>query len=125
MLIRHNISVIKTISLIDIHVMYKNIEIANTYNTKFLGLTLDDTYSRKNHIDIIVPKLSSACFAVRAVKPFLSLEFLRIVYFSNFHSIIIYVLIFWSNSYHSNTVFKMQKRIIGIMVGIRDRESCR
>jgi hypothetical protein len=36
-----------------------------------------------------------------------------------------YGLVFWGNSYHSNTVFKLQKRIIRIMVGNRDRESCR
>jgi hypothetical protein len=36
-----------------------------------------------------------------------------------------YGLVFWGNSYHSNTVFKVQKRIIRIMVGIRGRESCR
>jgi hypothetical protein len=33
---------------------------------------------------------------------------------------------YWTEwSYHSNTVFKLQKRIIRIMVGIRSRESCR
>jgi hypothetical protein len=31
-----------------------------------------------------------------------------------------YGLVFWGNSYHSNTVFTLQKRIIRIMVGIRD-----
>jgi hypothetical protein len=55
--------VTKTSSLIDLYVNCKNKEIANTSNTKFLGLTLDNTF---------VPKLSSACFAVRDVKPFLS-----------------------------------------------------
>jgi hypothetical protein len=34
-------------------------------------------------------------------------------------------LVFWGNSYHSNTVFKLQKRIIRIMVRIRDWESCK
>jgi hypothetical protein len=109
--------VIKISSLIDLRVMYKNKEIANTCNTTFLGLALDSTISWKNHIDTIVLKLSSACFAVRAVKPFLSQESLRIVYF---HSIMTYGLVFWGNSYHSNTVFKLQKRIIRIMVRIRD-----
>jgi hypothetical protein len=108
-------------SLIDLHVMYKNQEIANTSNTTFIGLTLDNTFSWKNHIDIIVPKLSSACFAVRAGKPFLSQESLRIVYFSYFHSIITHGLVSGGNSYHSNTVFKLQKRIIRIMVGITGR----
>jgi glucose-6-phosphate 1-dehydrogenase len=28
--------------------------------------------------------------------------------------------VFWGNSYHSSTVFKLQKRIITIMVGFRD-----
>jgi hypothetical protein len=64
--------VTKTNSLTDLHIMYNNTEIANTCNTKFLRLTLDNTFSLKNHIDANVPKLSSACFTVRAVKPFLS-----------------------------------------------------
>jgi hypothetical protein len=46
----------------------------NVYNTKFLGLTLDNTLSWRNHIDTIIPKLSSASFAMRVVKPFLSLD---------------------------------------------------
>jgi hypothetical protein len=36
-----------------------------------------------------------------------------------------YGLIFWGNFYYSNIIFSLQKRIIRIMVGIRDRESCR
>jgi hypothetical protein len=113
--------VTKTISLIDLHVMYKNKEIANTSNTEFLGLTLDNTFSWKNHVGTIVPKLSSASFTFRAVKPFLSQESLRMVYFSSFHSIMTYRLIFWGHSCHSNTVFKLQKRIIRIMVETRGR----
>jgi hypothetical protein len=37
--------VTKNSSLIDLHLEYKNKEIANTFNTKFLGLTLDNTFS--------------------------------------------------------------------------------
>jgi hypothetical protein len=57
--------------------MYKNKEIANSSNTEFLGLTLENTFSWNNLIDTIVRKLSAACFAVRAVKPFLSQESLE------------------------------------------------
>jgi hypothetical protein len=81
------------------------------------------TFSWKNHIDAIVPKLSSACFTVRAVKPFLFQEILRMVYFY-FHSIMTYRLILWGSSYHRNTVFKLEKRIIRIIVGIRGGDSC-
>jgi hypothetical protein len=91
----------------------------------FLALTLDNTLSWRTHIDTIVPKLSSASFAMRVVKPFLSLDSLKMVYYSYFHSVMTYGLIFWGNSHHSNIIFRLQKRIIRIIVGIRGRDSCR
>jgi hypothetical protein len=59
---QHMQFVTKTSSLIDLYVRYKNKETANTSNTKFLRLTLDNTFCWKNHIDIIEPKLSSPTF---------------------------------------------------------------
>ena len=47
------------------------------------------------------------------------------VYYSYFHSIMTYGLIFWGNSHYSNIIFRLQKRIIRTMVGIRSRDSCR
>jgi len=46
------------------------------------------------------------------------------IYYSYFHSIMTYGLILWGNSHHSN-IFRLQKRIIRIIVGIRGRDSCR
>jgi len=43
------------------------------------------------------------------------------VYYSHFHSIMTYGLIFWGNSHYSNIIFRLQKRIIRIIVG-RGRE---
>jgi hypothetical protein len=37
---------------------------------------------------------------------------LRTVYFSYFHSVMSYGIIFWGNSHLSNNIFKIQKRII-------------
>jgi tRNA A58 N-methylase Trm61 len=104
--------------------MYGNEKIANICNTKFPGLTLDNTLSWKNHTDTIIPKLSSASFAIRAVKPFLSPNSLRMVYYPYFHSIMSYVLKL-GNSHCSSIIFRLQKRIIRIIVGIRGRDSCR
>jgi hypothetical protein len=36
-----------------------------------------------------------------------------------------YRIIFWGNTPHSNVIFRMQKRIVRIMVRIRYRDSCR
>jgi exonuclease III len=111
--------------LLDLNIMHRNKEIVNIHNTKFLGLILDNTLSWKIHIDSIVPKLSSACFAIRIVKPFLSQESLKMVYCSYLHSIITYGLIFWGNTSYSNIIFRLQKRAVRIIMGIRGRDSCR
>jgi len=47
------------------------------------------------------------------------------VYFSYFHSIMTYGIIFWGTSRHSNIIFRLQKRAIRIIAGIRSWDSCR
>jgi len=52
----------------------------------------------------------------------MSLEVMRLLYFSYFHSVLSYRIIFWGNSVHSKYIFKIQKRTIRIITnaGIRD-----
>jgi len=79
-------------------------------NIKFLGVMIDNTFMWKSHVEIIIPKLSVACVAVRAIKPFVML--IKVVYHSYFHSITNCGIIFWGNSSYSNSIFTLQKRII-------------
>jgi hypothetical protein len=102
----------KNNSSINLNVVHRNKKIANTSTTKFPGLTLENTLPWKTHIDTIVPKLGSATFAIRTVKPFLFQDSLKLMYYSYFHSIMIYGLILGGNSHYSNTILKLQKRII-------------
>jgi len=46
------------------------------------------------------------------------------VYFSCFHSIMSYGIIFWGNSHHIITIFKIQKRIIRIMTNPNRHDTC-
>ena len=46
---------------------YQNNPIKESTNTKFLGLELGKHMNWKNHINKILPKLSSACFVVMYV----------------------------------------------------------
>jgi hypothetical protein len=80
---------------------YENRQIAKTQNIKFLGIIIDSNLSWKQHIDDIIPKLNKARFAIRSVKPFMSLEVMRLIYFSYFHPVLSYGIIFWGNSVHS------------------------
>jgi hypothetical protein len=118
--------VTKNSSLINFNITHGNKKIANVYNTEFLGLTLDNTLYWRTHTGTIIPKIYSASFTLRLVKPFLSQDSLKMLYYSYFHSVITYGLIFWGNSHYSNIIFRLKKkRIIGIIAGIRGRDSCR
>jgi hypothetical protein len=62
---------------------------------------------------------------MRLVKPLMSLETLKMVYYAYFHSIMSYGLIFWGNSSDSSNIFEIKKTIIRIVTGCRRRDSCR
>jgi hypothetical protein len=56
--------------------------------------------------------LNKAYYAIRSIKPLMSLDVLRSTYFLYAPSVISYGIIFWGNSPHSEEIFKLQKRII-------------
>ena len=114
----------KLLNDFDLNITYKNNYISTVNETKFLGIHINNTLTWLTHIEKIVPKLCSACFAMRSVKPFAFQQMLGIIYFSYFHSIMSYGPIFWGHSPHSVRVFRLQKRIIRIMTGSRSRDSC-
>ena len=79
----------------------------------------------KYHIEYILPILNAVCYIIRSIKPYMSVNTLRIVYCSRFNSIINYGSPFWRNSPNSIKIVKMQKNIIRIMLGCKKRVSCR
>jgi hypothetical protein len=55
----------KTKQDINLCLKVNNNQIKGTLNTQFLCLITDNTLSWKAHIDYILPKLSTACYAIR------------------------------------------------------------
>jgi len=90
-----------------------------------LGLELDNNMNWKNHVAKLLPKMSRACYAVRAIYSFSSLNTLKMTYFAYFHSVINYGIIFWENSLQSNKILLAQKKIVKIMTGSRPKTSCK
>jgi hypothetical protein len=109
----------------DINIQYDNEKISNSSHIKFLGINIVNTLSWKNHIDQLLPKLSCACYAVRAIKPYVNQETLLMVYYAYSHSIMNYSIIFWGNSSYNINIFHLQKKVIGIMTNTRNRNLCR
>ena len=109
---------------IDMQIAFANKHITNIYCTKFLGLTIHTFISWEDHIKELTNKLNKACYAIRSIKPLVSLNVLRMICFCYVHSIISYGIIFLGNSDHSKCIFIIQKRIIGVIVNTNQRDTC-
>ena len=53
---------------INMHIHHNHNYIYSATQTKFLGLTIDDTLSWKHHIDQVIERMSSASCALRFIK---------------------------------------------------------
>lgn len=62
---------------------------------------------------------------MKSVKPYVSQQMLKVIYYFYFHSIMSYGVLFWGYSTYSIRAFRLQKRIIRITMGCRSRDSCR
>ena len=78
---------------------------------------ITDTINCKYHVEHILPNPSAVYYVMRSTKPYMSLNTLRIVYYSSFNSVVNYGSPFWGNSPHSIQIFRMQKNIIRIVLG--------
>jgi hypothetical protein len=115
----------KNTQKLDLNITLMNNQITNSTNIKFLGLNTDDTLSWKSHINQILLRLSSACYAIKVITPLMSEDTLKMIYHSYVHLVITYGLILWGNLTHNTDIFKIQKWIIRIMTKSISRDSCR
>jgi len=85
--------------------------ITNINSTRFLGLIIDSSLAWKDHIIELISKLHKTYYTIRAIKPFMSLDSMKMTYYSYVQSVMSYGIIFWDNSHLSGNIFKVQKRI--------------
>jgi len=58
----------------EIQINYEDKQISIANETKFLGLSINNNLSWKTHIKCIKSKLSSACYTMRSVKPYVTIN---------------------------------------------------
>ena len=97
----------------------------NSNSTKFLGLMIDSMLTWEKHIMDLSNKLNRACFTITATKTLLTWKSRKMVYYSYYHSVISYGIIFWGTSPYSSNILRIQKRIVRIITNSSKRESCR
>jgi hypothetical protein len=109
----------------NLNITYRDTQIHNTGNVKFLGRIIDSTLSWKDHINQLAIKLSSAVYAIRILSSVVSQENPLMIYYAYVHSIMPYGIIFWGNSTYSNLIYKIKKRTVRIIMKARNTDSCR
>jgi hypothetical protein len=92
-------------------IISSNSVITNINCIKFLGLNIDSTLSWKDHITALSSRLNKACYALRAIKLFMSIDVMKSIYYSYVHCILCYFIIFWGNSHLSDSIFNIKKMI--------------
>ncbi|KAL1446057.1 hypothetical protein WDU94_003645 [Cyamophila willieti] len=102
-----------------------NLLIHHIPETKFLGLTVDNKMKWKTHIEHLQPKLASSIFAVGSVRQNVDCSAALLSYFSYFHSVMSYAIIFWGFSPHAKPIFILQKRALRTIFGLGWRVSCK
>ena len=98
--------------------------IENVSATKFLGICIDRKLTWSDHIDNILPKLSSCTFLIQNIRDTVSVDVLRLAYFGLFQSVIAYGIIHWGSASHADRIFVAQKRVIRCMSRAKWRDSC-
>jgi hypothetical protein len=88
-------------------------------HTTFLGINIDSALCWRTRIERLISKLSTACYIIRSIKPYISHTTLVMIYYSLFHSIMNCSLIFLGNSSYSYKIFRMQKRVMRIIMGCK------
>jgi hypothetical protein len=116
---------ILTLVIIKFSIFWDIMPISKSCYTKFSGINIVNTLSWKRHTDQLLPKLNTACYAIRTLKPYLSRETLLKVYYAYFNLILNFGIIFWGNFLYAISIFCVQKRVLRIMTGTGSRNSCR
>lgn len=100
-------------------------EINRVEKHKVLGIVLEESLGWNTHISELVKKLGSYGFAIYRMRNLLNTNDIIKLYHAFVYSVFKYGIIFWGNASESERVFKVQKRIVRNIFGLKRRESCR
>jgi len=76
-------------------VTFNNTNVDYTAEIKFLGIQITDTLKWHSHVQLLAGKLCKVTFLVKSVKGVLSPNLIRNIYFTKFHSLLWFGILFW------------------------------
>jgi len=100
-----------------------------TTEMKFLGIHITDTLRWHSHVQLVASKLNKAAFMIKSLKDILSPNLIRNIYFTKFHSLLRFGILFWgeggAGGEVTTRILRIQKRVIKSTVAESTRTSCR
>lgn len=97
----------------------------NPDHTKFLGVLIDPQLRWDVHCRKLAAKLAGITYLIRNLVKCTNSSTVLMAYHGLFHSRLSYGLEAWGHSPHASKVFKMQRRVMRVIVGKGYREDCR
>jgi hypothetical protein len=99
------------------------LEVVDTFT--LLGIIIDKHISWKPHLKSIKTKLSRFVYALREIKKTTDFETALSAYYAYGYAWLSYGIILWGNSTDAPTIFTLQKKLIRILVNIKQMDSCK
>jgi len=90
-----------------------------------LGVLVDSEGNWMEHCDALAKKLSTKVYLLRAIKSLVEDKVLKSVYWACFNSEMTYCILCWGHSPSAKKVFKMQRKAIRVLAGLRYRDDCK
>jgi hypothetical protein len=106
-------------------IFYNGAEIPYKLDAKFLGINITENLIWHVHIKSVCSSLSKVYFIIKRSKKAMSYNTIRSIYYSYFQSWLKYGIIFWGSAKDSIKVFRIQKKVMRLIVGVNKRVSCR
>lgn len=101
-------------------------ELEEVDQTKFLGVTIDSKLNWIGQVETLTKKVNSGLFVLRKIRESSGQDSALIVYHSLIISHIKYSIAFWGGiPKHLELIFKLQKRALRLIFGLKHRESVR
>lgn len=108
-----------------VNLKHQDTKIETVFSTPFLGIIIDRNLGWKDQIDKTATTIARHCYALRIVRDTVGTDAALTSYHAYIHSTIRYGIIFWARSTESERIFRLQKRCIRVIFGMRQMETCR
>lgn len=110
---------------VGIKVAYNGIELEKVNSIRFLGLIIDTHTNWANHSEHIVTKLSRFAYALKRLREVSCEKTALLAFYSYVMSNLRYGVILWGNVGNKDEIFRLQKKCLRAIYGLRQTESCR